>query len=101
MHALPISEPCSSTLARTLMPNAEAELNRQLETCVKLALGNQHYPGLRAIEVSATNTTVTLQGEVSTFHERQLALSLCRRVPGVRELIDLLVVAHQPIRITV
>ena len=55
---------------------------------VKLFLASQPRPALRYLQVEARGAAVTLRGLVCTFYERQLALQCSRRVAGVRELID-------------
>ena len=55
---------------------------------VELFLANQPRPALRYLQVEVRGGAVTLRGLVSTFYERQLALSSSARVAGVRELVD-------------
>jgi osmotically-inducible protein OsmY len=43
---------------------------------------------LRSIEVTAQAGRVTLQGRVGSFYEKQLCIHCCRRVAGVRQLVD-------------
>jgi osmotically-inducible protein OsmY len=60
---------------------------------------------LRAVAVAALGGTVTLSGTVRSFHAKQLAISLVRRVAGVVQVVDELDVgwedepAKAPVRI--
>ena len=47
--------------------------DRELERRVENYLWGRHVPGLRRLIVSASNGTVTLQGRVRTYYEKQLA----------------------------
>jgi osmotically-inducible protein OsmY len=59
-----------------------------LERRVRIFLGERHLPVLRRLEISVHNGTVVLSGRVRTFYERQVAVHSCRRVAGVREVVD-------------
>jgi osmotically-inducible protein OsmY len=48
----------------------------------------KHVPALRYLEVKAEGGVVTLSGRVYTFYEKQLCNQCCRRVAGVRQLIN-------------
>jgi osmotically-inducible protein OsmY len=50
-------------------------------------------PTLNRISVEADRGTVILRGQVQSYHQKQLCLNCCRRVAGVRELIDEIEVA--------
>ena len=70
-----------------------------LASRIQLFLASQPRPALRYLHVEARGSTVTLSGLVTTFYERQLALQCSRRVAGVRELVDEIIVkeiAPQP-----
>ena len=69
------------------------EQNGELAARVRRALAVQHYPSLRSLDVAAGDGAIALAGEVGTFHERQLALALCSRVPGVARIIDRMTVS--------
>lgn len=71
----------------------EIELARR----VKLFLASQPRPALRYLRVTARGGSVSLQGVVTTYYERQLALQCSRRVAGVRELIDEIQVVDAPL----
>jgi osmotically-inducible protein OsmY len=45
-------------------------------------------PTLSRIAVEADGGTVVLRGQVQSYYQKQLCLNCCRRVAGVRELID-------------
>ena len=56
-------------------------------------------PGLRNIEIKTEGGTVVLSGRVRSFYEKQLCIHCCRRVAGVRKLVDLIEVgsaSHVP-----
>ncbi len=50
-------------------------------------------PELRRITVEAARGEVVLQGIVTCFYHKQLCISGSRRVPGVHELVDKIVVS--------
>ncbi len=62
--------------------------DRELETRIRGSLEGRFFASLRRLDVTAHDGTVTLQGQVASFYEKQLALSACRQVDGVRSLID-------------
>ena len=62
--------------------------DRALERRVVSFLQAKHVPGLRQLEVKAESGIVTVSGRVQTFYEKQLCNQCCRRVAGVRELIN-------------
>jgi osmotically-inducible protein OsmY len=64
------------------------DADRDLEKRVASFLAARHVPGLRNLEVHATNGVVTLQGRVLTFYEKQLCNECGRRVAGVLQLIN-------------
>ena len=53
---------------------------------------------LQRITVRAKGGTVTLEGKVGTFYERQLCIECCRRVAGVIKLIDRIEVVDGKVR---
>lgn len=65
-----------------------------LERRVAGYLATKHLANLRRLEVVTQGATVTLRGCVDSFHEKQVALHSCRRVAGVRGLVDDLVVRN-------
>lgn len=66
---------------------------------VKSFLAGRHFGPLRSLRVEVLGDTVLLAGTVSSFHERQVALECCKRVAGVRHVVDEVVVASLPVRI--
>ncbi len=68
-------------------------LDRDLEIRVASSLADRHLPGLRQLEVAAQNGTVTLRGRVRSFYEKQMCQNVCRRVSGVVQFVDAVVVA--------
>lgn len=76
-------------------PVAEEDLARRVARFLY-----SHQPALwRRIDVAADGDTVTVQGTVCSFYDRQLAIACIRRVAGVRHVVDLLTVAESPDRI--
>ena len=63
---------------------ADGDLRRRVEH----TLGQHHYPALLQIEVEADDGIVILEGRLATFYEKQVCLSLCQRVAGVKRVID-------------
>jgi osmotically-inducible protein OsmY len=51
-------------------------------------LWGRHVPALRNVLVEASDGVVTLRGQVRSFYEKQLCHNCCRRVAGVRQLVD-------------
>lgn len=68
------------------------EVSAELRDRVKQFLASQHYVSFRKLEVTTMGDRVVLQGSIPSFHERQLAVTLCNHVPGVRQVVDQLVV---------
>jgi osmotically-inducible protein OsmY len=67
-----------------LRSDCDHDLRRRV---VNYLVGRQ-VPSLRRIDVRATGGTVTLRGVVRSFYHKQLCLHCCRRVAGVRQLVD-------------
>lgn len=74
--------------------DAESTRDAELKTRVIHFLADSNMPGLRQLQVSADNGTVTLTGRVRTYYEKQLSQQRCRRVAGVVRLVDNVVVAN-------
>lgn len=70
------------------MTLTSVEADVDLERRVFQFLLDRHMPGLRRLSVEAEAGTVTLRGNVRTFYEKQLCQSICRRVAGVRQIVD-------------
>jgi osmotically-inducible protein OsmY len=59
-----------------------------LERRVLNFLAGRFLPALRRLAIESEGGVVTVRGQVSSFYEKQVALHCCRRVAGVRDLID-------------
>jgi hypothetical protein len=66
--------------------------DRDLERRVISFLETKHVPTLRHVTVKADAGVVTLSGQVHTFYEKQLCNQCCRRVAGVRQLLNEVIV---------
>lgn len=51
-------------------------------------LRRQHFPSLQELDLEVNSGTLTLRGVVKSFYEKQVAMSICQRVPGVVLFID-------------
>ncbi len=67
--------------------------DRDLEQRITTFLADRHLPALRQVEVAADNGTVTLRGRVRSFYEKQVCQNVGRRVSGIVQLVDAVVVA--------
>ncbi len=67
--------------------NDQALANRIAE-----CLRRTHRPSMERLQIETHGGVVTLSGRVFSFHEKQLCLSLCQRVPGVVRVVDRLAV---------
>ncbi len=67
-----------------------------LEQRVRAGLSQHHLPGLRRLGVEAAGDTVLISGLVSAFYQKQLAIECCKRVPGVRQIVDQIEVESRP-----
>lgn len=61
-----------------------------LESKVRQGLDQSNVPAFRQLEVSVRKSAVTLSGEVASPAEKELALDIARRTPGVGKIFDLL-----------
>ena len=55
---------------------------------IRMFLHEHHLPILRRLTVEVAGDAVTIQGRVGSFYERQLAIECCKRVAGVRRVVD-------------
>ncbi|MEM7454835.1 MAG: BON domain-containing protein [Planctomycetota bacterium] len=55
-------------------------------------LSSRHFSTFRNIDVIVRHGEVTLTGTVCSFYEKQVALTSCRRVAGVLDMVDCIVV---------
>jgi len=69
---------------RSPAEQADSELVRRVTSF----LNSRSMPGLRRLSIEAHHGTVTLSGRVRSFYEKQVATHSCRRVAGVRQLVD-------------
>lgn len=76
-------------VARQPLTDEDRELMRR----VRIFLASRS--ALRDLDVKARGGVVTVSGVVPSFHLRQLAQGACRRVAGVRRVIDAIVVDDQ------
>jgi osmotically-inducible protein OsmY len=72
--------------------DAANRYDQDLRQRVAAFLAGQHRPSLRHLNVDAREGVVTLRGNVPTFYERELSVRLARRVAGVVQLNDQIVV---------
>jgi osmotically-inducible protein OsmY len=70
-----------------------ADSDHDLESRLQSELSNNQRQALKRLQVHVAQGIVTLRGCVRSYYERQLAVQCCRRVPGVRQMIDALEVA--------
>ena len=75
--------------------------DEELQFRVKSFLHSRHFPGFENIEVGVENGAVTLHGALSSFYEKQVALSSCQRVAGVITLVDKIAVKPRPMALSV
>lgn len=72
---------------RTDLPPSAAS-DRDLKRRVSSYLASRYFPALNQLEIEAKAGIVTLRGCVSSFYEKQVALTSCQRVAGVLQLVD-------------
>jgi len=53
----------------------------------------QHFLTLHELDIAINDGALTLQGQVNSFYEKQIAMSICQRVPGVLVFVDKITVA--------
>jgi len=52
------------------------------------ALQSQNFPAFRNFEIEVDRGVLTVTGVVQSFYRKQIAMTLCRNVPGVSKLVD-------------
>lgn len=57
--------------------------NHELEQRVRRFLSDKNYQALGGLNIRADSGSVRLSGHVSSFYEKQLAISCVKHVPGV------------------
>ena len=60
--------------------------DRLLANQISTQLAETHRANLRRLSVDVSAGEVTLRGNVSTFHEKQIAIQTCRVLPGISRL---------------
>lgn len=60
---------------------------------VKEFFSRQHFPSLQLLDLKIEQGELTVRGEVCTFYEKQVAMSICQSVPGVLVYVDRIKVA--------
>lgn len=65
-------------------PSEAIDLLRQIQTY----LHGQHLAPLHNLTVEVAGDAVLIAGDVDTFYERQVAIECCKRVAGVRRVLD-------------
>ncbi len=60
----------------------------ELEARVRGYLGQHHLPVLRRLQVKMEGDAAVVQGIVGSFYERQVAIECCKRVAGIRRVVD-------------
>jgi osmotically-inducible protein OsmY len=68
------------------------QVDLEIAERVRAFLNGHNVPSLRRLAVSVLRGTVTLQGRVGTFYEKQLSQQCLKRIEGVRQLEDRTVV---------
>jgi len=80
-------------------PAPGAPQDRTLQERVEKFLVGSNIPALRRLSVSVEGDVVSLDGEVSTFYEKQMAVQFTSRVAGVVRISDRISVrAYEPRR---
>jgi osmotically-inducible protein OsmY len=68
-------------------------IDRLLENRIAAQLASTRRPGLARLSVDVVAGQVTLRGCVGSFHEKQIAIQVCRVLSGIERLIDAVEVA--------
>ena len=55
---------------------------------IKSFLNDQHNSTLKRLAIEVIGDTAVIAGTVSSFYERQLGIECCKRVAGVRAIVD-------------
>jgi osmotically-inducible protein OsmY len=70
---------------------AEAELlKRRIAACL-----TDRFPKLKGIHVTVFGTSVAVRGKISSKNDKRLCLECCSQIPGVRRVVDELIVADE------
>jgi hypothetical protein len=73
---------------KPMVAREKTRADQDLQRRVVNYLFSRRSPSSRPIEVSVVGDTVTLHGCVRSVHEKWLCTHCCRRVAGVRNLVD-------------
>jgi hypothetical protein len=65
-------------------PSETVDLLRRIQTY----LHGQHLASLHHLTVEVAGDAVLIAGDVDSFYERQVAIECCKRVSGVRRVLD-------------
>lgn len=68
------------------------ESNDAVRQGVLKFLHSQYFPSFRKFKIEVDQGTVTLNGSVNSYYEKQVAMTMCQNVAGVVKLIDQIVV---------
>lgn len=73
----------------------ETSSNRDEDVAIRVweFLQRQHFRTLHDLKISVDEGALTLEGIVGSFYEKQIALTICKRTPGVQSFVDEIKVA--------
>ena len=69
------------------------ETNEHVANRVKISLLELGYPQLAGVECEFDGVTVFLKGELGSYYLAQVAQSIAKKVPGVRQVVNHLRIA--------
>lgn len=81
--------PCTAIPVEDAAARHDDDLKRRILNFLR----QHHLPSMQNLRVQVKAGVVTVQGHAESFHQKQLCLNGCLRVPGVERLIDEVVVA--------
>jgi osmotically-inducible protein OsmY len=88
MNTLPTAK--GNTLVIEVTPD------EQLRHRIHLFLQTLRLAILRRVQIDVQSGVVTIEGIARSYYERQMALACVRRVAGVRQVVDRIVVHESP-----
>lgn len=68
--------------------DCEQEKGDELARRIKNYMFQRNPTILSSVRIAVVGDDVVLSGNVASFHQRQLCISICRRVAGVRRIVD-------------
>jgi hypothetical protein len=79
--------------SRGVIPADASDLLKRIQSFLSL----QYLPSLRQLNVEVDGDVAIIGGKVKSFYERQVGIECCKRVAGVRKVLDHICVdpAHQ------